>query len=171
MNTFRGDGTISWDTFITQFERLAERKDWSKRKRTDKLLGCLERPALEYVCKLKLEKYRHIKKEMSRRFNNKDNPISARRKLQFIKQYEDESLQEFAQRIHFITIDGYSESRRKAVDQILTESFIRGCRDKEAARSVMETNPKNNHEALDMIKTSIANQQAVYAASKAYYHR
>lgn len=42
MNTFRGDGTISWDTFIIQFERLAERKDWKKRKRTDKLLNCLE---------------------------------------------------------------------------------------------------------------------------------
>lgn len=75
---------------------------------------------------------------MSRRFNNKDNPISVRRKLQFIKQYEDESLQEFAQMVHFITID-YSESGRKAVDQISTESFfIKGCRDKEAARSVME---------------------------------
>lgn len=96
---------------------------------------------------------------MSRRFNNKDNPISARRKLQFIKQYEFESLQEFPQRVHFITIDGYSESGRKAVDQISTESFIRGCRVKETARSVMEKNPKNVHEALGMIKTSIANNK------------
>lgn len=130
MNTFRGDGTISWDTFITQFERLAERKDWINRKRTDKLLGCLEGSALEYVCKLNLEKYSHIKKEMSRQFNNKDSLFSARTKLQFIKQYEDESRQEFAQRIHFITIDGYNESGRKAMDQISTESFIRDCRDK-----------------------------------------
>lgn len=143
MNTFRGDGTISWDTFITEFERLAEKKDRSTKKRTDKLLGCLEGSALENVWKLKLEKYRHIKREMSRRLNNKDNPISARRKRQFIKQYEDESLQEFAQRVHFITIDGYSESGRKTVDQISTESFIRDCRDKEPARSVMEKNPKN----------------------------
>lgn len=108
---------------------------------------------------------------MSRRFNNKDNPISARRKLQFIKQYEDESLQEFAQRFYFITINGYNESGRKAVDHISTENFIMGCRDKEAARSVMEKNPKNIHEALDMIKTSIANQQAIYGTSKAFYYR
>lgn len=98
---------------------------------------------------------------MGRRFNNKDNPISARRQLQFKKQYEDESLQEFAQMVHFTTVDGYSESGRKAVDQISTESFIRGCRDKEAVRLVMEKNPKNIHEALDMIKTSITNQQGL----------
>lgn len=171
MSTFSGDGKISWDTFITQFERLAERHEWGKRKKSDKLLSCLEGLALEYVCKLKLDKYRDIKKEMSRRFNTKDNPISARRKLQYIRQHEDERLQEFAQRVHFITIDGYSESGRKAIDQISTESFLRGCRDKEAARSVMEKNPKNIHEALDLIKASIANQQAVYGSSKAYYHR
>lgn len=64
MTTFRGNGTISWDTFITQFEGLTERKDWSRRKRRDKLLSCLEGSASEYVCKLKLEKYRHIKKEI-----------------------------------------------------------------------------------------------------------
>lgn len=108
MSTFSGDGKISWDTFITQFERLAERHEWGKRKKSDKLLSCLEGLALEYVCKRKLHKYRDIKKEMSRRFNTKDNPISARRKLQYIRQHEDERLQEFAQRVHFITIDGYS---------------------------------------------------------------
>lgn len=42
MNTFRGGGTISWDTFITQFERLAERKDWSKRKKRQ-VTGLLRR--------------------------------------------------------------------------------------------------------------------------------
>lgn len=35
----------------------------------------------------------------------------------------------------------------------------------------MEKNPKNTHVALDMIKTSILSQQAVYGTSKAYYHR
>lgn len=134
-------------------------------------MSCLEGLALEYVCKRKIDKYRDIKKEMSRRFNTKDNPISARRKLQFIRKHEGEMLQEFAQRVHFITIDGYSESGKKAIDQTSAESFLRDCRDKEAARSVMEKNTKNIHEALDLIKASIANQQAVYGSSKAYYHR
>ncbi|XP_061170888.1 protein FAM133-like [Saccostrea echinata] len=38
LQTFSGDGKISWDTFITQFERVADRHDWGKKKRTDKLL-------------------------------------------------------------------------------------------------------------------------------------
>ncbi|XP_061170296.1 protein FAM133-like [Saccostrea echinata] len=107
LQTFSGDGKISWDTFITQFERVADRHDWGKKKRTDKLFSSLDGQALEYVCKLNLDSYKKIKKEMSRRFNTKENPISARRKLQYMKQHEDESLQQFAQRVHFITIDGY----------------------------------------------------------------
>lgn len=35
----------------------------------------------------------------------------------------------------------------------------------------MEKNPKDIHEALYLMRTSIANQQAVYGASKSYYHR
>lgn len=98
-------------------------RDWlrgmngERGKKSDKLLSCLKGLALEYVCELRLDKYRDIKKEISRRFNTKDNPISARRKLQYIRQHEDERLQEFAQRVHFITIDGYSESGRKAIDK------------------------------------------------------
>ncbi|XP_062575140.1 protein FAM133-like [Saccostrea cucullata] len=37
LHTFSGDGKISWDTFITQFEKVADRHDWGKKKRTDKL--------------------------------------------------------------------------------------------------------------------------------------
>ncbi|XP_062585005.1 protein FAM133-like [Saccostrea cucullata] len=113
LHTFSGDGKISWDTFITQFEKVADRHDWGKKKRTDKLFTSLEGEALEYVCKLDLDSYKKIKKEMSRRFNTKENPISARRKLQYMKQHEEESLQQFAQRVHFITIDGYKERAKE----------------------------------------------------------
>lgn len=60
---------------------MVERYEWGKRKKLDKLLSCLEGLVLEYVCKLKLDKYRDIKKEMSRRFNIKDNLIFVRRKF------------------------------------------------------------------------------------------
>lgn len=51
LQTFGDDGKISWDTFITQFERVADRHEWGKKKRTDKLFSSLEGLALEYVCK------------------------------------------------------------------------------------------------------------------------
>lgn len=37
-STFSGDGKISWDTIITQFERLAERHEWGKRKKIRQII-------------------------------------------------------------------------------------------------------------------------------------
>jgi hypothetical protein len=51
---------------------------------------------------------------------------------------ESEPLEEFSQRIYFMALDGFDKGNPEVVDQIATEAFLRGCRDKEAARSVLE---------------------------------
>jgi hypothetical protein len=50
----------------------------------------------------------------------------------------------------------------KVVDQIATEAFLRGCREKEAARSVLEKDPSSITQAVKMVKTYIANQRAIF---------
>jgi hypothetical protein len=37
-----------------------------------------------------------------------------------------------------MALDGFDKGNPEVVDQIATEAFLRGCRDKEAARSVFE---------------------------------
>jgi hypothetical protein len=44
----------------------------------------------------------------------------------------------------------------EVVDQIATEAFLRGCRDKEAARSVLEKDPSSITQAVKMVKTYIS---------------
>ncbi|CAC5414673.1 unnamed protein product [Mytilus coruscus] len=47
-------------------------------------------------------------------------------------------------------------------DQIGTEAFLRGFKNKESARHVIERNPETINKALKQLKTPIANQMAIY---------
>ncbi|OWF53301.1 hypothetical protein KP79_PYT00465 [Mizuhopecten yessoensis] len=98
---------------------------------------------------------------MKERFSDKDVPVVARRELHFTKQEENESLAEFAQRIQTITGDCFAHADTTR-NQIATEAFLKGCREKMAAQRAMEMKPKTVHKALKYIKASVANQRTRY---------
>jgi hypothetical protein len=52
----------------------------------------------------------------------------------------------------------------EVVDQIATEAFLRGCRDKEAARSVLEKDPSSITQAVKMVKTKQPNNLHVFVS-------
>lgn len=58
------------------------------------------------------------------------------------------------------------ESGKKAIDQI--SKLLGGVVE---IKKQLAQLWKNIHEAFDMIKAPIANQQTMYGSSKAYYHR
>jgi hypothetical protein len=105
----------------------------------------------------------------------KEAPMSARRQLYYTRQQEGETIEEFAQRAYFITMDGYDKCETKIVETIAIETFLRGCRDKEDANKVMERDPSTLIHAVKLVKTSIANHRALFGSSKnsnyAYYQR
>ncbi|CAC5376678.1 unnamed protein product [Mytilus coruscus] len=61
-------------------------------------------------------------------------------------------------------MDGYGRCDNSVIDQIGTEAFLRGCKDKDSARHVIERNPETINKALKQLKTSIANQKAIYGS-------
>jgi NTP pyrophosphatase (non-canonical NTP hydrolase) len=52
MSTFDGTGKPSWESFIYQFERTANRRHWRNRRKTGRLLDCLKDIALECARKV-----------------------------------------------------------------------------------------------------------------------
>ncbi|CAC5415783.1 unnamed protein product [Mytilus coruscus] len=156
-----------------QFERTAGRRQWENKKKVCRLLDCLADVALEYARKVNIDDdYKALRKALKQRFSKKDEPVSARRQLQFVRQQDSETLEEFAERVHFIEMDGYDKCDNSVIDQIGTEAFLRGCKDKEAARHVIEKNPESINKALKIMKTSIANQKAIYGSrSPNFAHR
>ena len=175
MPLFSGSGKPTFEAFMYQFERTAGRKGWTGETKTCKLLDCLTDSALEYTRKVHNTsvEYNVLRADLRRRFSTKEAPVSARRQLQFMRQQESEPLEEFSQRIYFMALDGFDKGNPEVVDQIATEAFLRGCRDKEAARSVLEKDPSSITQAVKMVKTYIANQRAIFGVrtSHSYAHR
>ena len=116
--------------------------------------------------------YKALRKALKQRFSKKDEPVSARRQLQFVRQQEGESLGEFAERVHFLVMDGYDRCENSVIDQIGTEAFLCGCRDKDSARHVIEKNPCSINKAVKLMKSTLANQKAIYGTrSPNFAHR
>lgn len=85
---------------------LSVRTNWDESKKMCRFLDCLSEVALEYARRSHISKYDELRKYMQRRFNKKE-ASAARRQLQYIRQTDIETIEEFAERVHFLTMDGY----------------------------------------------------------------
>ncbi len=161
MVTFNGRG--NWESFIYQFERTAKRCDWRPSRKQERLLDCLVDQALDYTQKRgTIGEYDELREALAQRFMNKDTASVARKQLHTIRQREDESLEEFSQRVHFLAMDGHPEAGESTQQQIAVESFLIGCKEKRAAEVVMEREPKTIYEAQIMVKTNVNNHKALF---------
>ena len=153
---FTGDGKLSWDNFIFQFERVAKEQKWSKRKEVSKFLDCLSEKALDYARKMDEHKsYRKLKAKMADRFDIRTDPSITRKELQTLKMVSEESLENFAQRVLFLTMDAFPGAKEGTIQQMAIEVFLRGVTDKDAARSASDKCPKTLSKALKYVKRSI----------------
>lgn len=80
-------------------------------------MDCLSAVALEYARHAHTSTYAELRKYMKQRFSKKEEASAARRQLQFIKQQEQDSLEEFvAERVHFLTMDGFDSKSGDVID-------------------------------------------------------
>ena len=165
MPTFSGEEN-DWESFIYQFDRIAARQGWDTAKKGSRLIDCLSGCALDYVVKHQLSGYCELVRCLERRFNVKDPPSAARRQVSLASQTEDESIEEFSQRIYSLTVDAYPKARRSTVDDIAVEAFLKGCRDKPSAEVTLDKEPRSVEEALRLMNTASANRQALSSTAK-----
>lgn len=163
MVIFNGRG--NWESFIYQFERIALRCEWGPARKKERLLDCLADQALDYIQKRGAHgEYLELRGALEQRFMNKDTASLARKQLHNARQREDETLEEFSQRVHFLAMDGWPEAGDITQQQIAVEAFLIGCRDKRAAEVVMEREPRTIYEAQVMVKTNINNHKALFGS-------
>ena len=101
-----------------------------------------------------------MKNELALRFDSRDEPVAARQRLHVIKQGEEDSLEDFLQRVQIATLQ-----------QLATEAFLRGCKFKDAAKLVMNEALKSIQEACRRVKTVNANKKAVGATKVSFQER
>jgi hypothetical protein len=165
-------GTGSWEAFKFQFERTATKRRWSQRRKIDKLFDCLADVALEYTHKLAIHAdYDRLMKELERRFARKDTPAVSRKQLFTLRQTDDESLEDWSQRVHFLTIDAFPGAEPNTIHQLSVETFLRGCKEKIAAEVAMGKDPVTIYKALKYVKQAINNHMALYGNKGSYSKR
>ena len=93
MPIFIGKGDLTWDSFIYRFERTASRRCWDEAKKTSRLFDCLSDGALEFGQRAgSYRSYEELRHLLKHRFSRKQEPSSARRQLQYIRQLDTEPL-------------------------------------------------------------------------------
>ena len=173
MEVFSGDPKgLTWSSFISKFDRIAKRRNWTKRKRLDRLFDCLSEKALEYANRSEgRNSYRKLKKELGLRFDLKEAPVAARQKLHLMKQNDDEGLEEYLQRVLTSAMDGFNTADNNTVQQLATEAFLRGCKHKEASAYVFNESPRTIQEACQKVKTVLANRKAIFGSKVSFQER
>ena len=104
------------------------------------------------------ESYILLRDKFRQRFGHKDEPVTIRQQIQHLKQNEDESLEEFAERMHSLATDEYPATVGDMVETIATDGFLKGCSNKQATLTAIDKQPVNLHSALQMMKIESSNQ-------------
>ncbi|CAC5360378.1 unnamed protein product [Mytilus coruscus] len=63
-------------------------------------------------------------------------------------------------------MDGFDKCDPEALEDISVEAFLRGCREKKSAMKAMEKSPTSLSKAVKYVKTSLANQKAIFGSGK-----
>ena len=69
----------------------------------------------------------------------------------------EESIEEYAERVQEMAIEGYVEASEDIVEMMATEAFLRGCQNNQAALLAMDKDPKRVDLALQYAKSAIHN--------------
>ena len=104
--------------------------------------------------------------KLKRRFGRADEPVTVRRHLQELYQRDDERLEEFAERAHELTIDGYPGIDDATIETIATDAFLKGCQEKRAALTAMDSKPDTRDQALQAVKNESNNQRVLLGEHK-----
>ena len=98
-------------------------------------------------------------------------PVAACQKLNTLKQEPDETLKGFMQQVLNVATDGYGYFETTVLQQMATEAFLRGCRNKESASLVLISTPKTIQEACQRLKTIVANKKALEGPKVSFQER
>ena len=168
--TFEGkaDSVVDWRAFISQFRRLAARHRWNEEEKLDRLVECLRDKALVFFSRLEAEdqnSFHRLCDQLQMRFQKEETPAVLLKQLQELRQQVEEPIEEFASRTQQLAQDAFPQFGPAVVQPMAVDAFLRGCRDKLPAFSVMNQGPPSVQEALRLLRKALSNQTAVFGAA------
>ena len=162
---------VGWSgpPFIMQFERMGIRYNWPEEERLERIIQCFRDSALTFFSKLPpraQNNYRELIRSFDNRFNRLEPPTTVRRRLQEVKQDASETLEEFAEKVRKLALDGFPGATLDVVDAVAADAFLKGCREKSAALLAMQQRPQTVDQAAEWVKEAVHNQNVLYGDSR-----
>jgi hypothetical protein len=162
MATFCGDPK-TWNAFYFQFEHTAKVHQWDDEERLERLLSCLRDKVVDFVRRrpARVQKdFRRLVKELEKRYGYKEHPSAIRKQLEVTRQGETEPLEDFADRIYGMVLEGYPNGDESMLQLLAADRFLQACKDDQASYMARERNPTTIRKALKYVKNSINNLKA-----------
>ena len=153
-----------WNTFLLQFEEVAEIYNWDLTWKCRKLVKSLRGDTLELYARQPQpvrKSYPLLLERLAQHFGLHETPSACRRQLQTIRQSE-QSTEDFLQAVIKLVHEGYPDAEAPTVQLIIMDVFLKGCLDRTAALTAMNRDPKTAYEALELVNQASSNQQLVF---------
>ena len=85
---------------------------------------------------------------MEERFGCKYLPNVIRRQLQELRQFPEESLEEYAERAQDLAVDGFPGTSDDFIQIVIADAFLKGCHDKQTSLTALDKDPDNLDRAV-----------------------
>jgi hypothetical protein len=103
---------------------------------------------------------------MDERFGKRDLPHIIGRHLQDLRQFQEKSLEEYANRAQELATGGYPGTQDSFIQIVATDTFLKGCSDKKPALTPMDKDPTDLDTALQYAKSAVTNQRVIIGIKK-----
>ena len=169
MDKFRGDGSMSWKTFIGYFEKNCTKYQCDDDLKLELLADGLSGTAAEFFMALPTavqDDYDSLVTSLQKRFESNANARSIRQKLRSLKQKPDETIQDFSQRVRLVVRD-LPNPQDPSTEALAVDTFLEGVRNSTAALFVMQKDHTSLERAVESLDQTISNHNILAAEKKA----
>ena len=141
---------------------MADCYQWDEHSKLLQLVGALIGKALDCYAWHEREtrrSYIKTKDQLMKMFGKMRDPIIQRAELAAIRQREDESLEEYGQRVRQIASRAYPTASIDLFETLAREAFLKGCSDVDSAELALHRDPKTLNEAVQFTQTAAHNHK------------
>ena len=141
---------------------MAECCKWDEDTKLVQLVGALTDNALESYAWQEPKIRRSFKlnrDQLLKMFGKTKDPIISRAELAAIRQNEDETLEEFGQRVRQTTTRAYPTANTEVFETLAREAFLKGCNNIEIAELALFRDPQTLNQAVQYTQTATHNHK------------
>lgn len=156
------NGSTDFYAFATKFDTIADCCKWNDEIKLIQLVGALTGKALEVYAWQEpsiRQSYNRSRDQLLKMFGKRKDPIIYRAELTSIRQTEDETLEEFGQRVRQTATRAYPTASTEVFETLAREAFLKGCCNAEAAELALFRDPQTLNDAVQYTQTAAHNHR------------